>query len=163
MLAGFEFDAPAAPCRGSWLDHGCLATVEFSGDARHRAITIGWTIDETARAWVDGAELPVPWMDGERPSANPYGAGWCGDRWYFVELADLHDHPGQAPGVPRLLSTMRGLLVWDAETARARIERPRDDERWTAPRLVLQGDSLYLLPAADVPVAGAARVIAAPW
>ena len=167
VYAGFEFDAAREPLRGSVVHHGVEASIEFSAAhaaARHRAVCIGWIDDATARVWVDGSALAVPADDDAWPQANPHASGWCGERWYFIETAGLFSHPGQDAASTGRLSTMRGLLVWDAELKRQRIELPRDGERWTSPRLRLEDNRLCVYATRDAVGDGSpAREIALPW
>ena len=166
VYAGYEFERSDATWRGTVVRYGCYASIEFCAprpDAAHRAACIGWMNERTVRAWVDGVALGGSTDEQGRPQANPHAAGWCGERYYFIELAGLFAHPGQDPQSTRLLSTMRGLLICDAVLQRQRVEIPRDDERWPSPHLSFDGAELRLFAARGGGANGAARVMGAPW
>jgi hypothetical protein len=150
VYAGFEFDPAFKPLQGTAVAQECLASIEFSdpGDvAAHRAVCIGWMNDESARAWVDGVELPVPMDEDGAPQGNPYATGWCAKRYFFIEVGGLA-HPLNDFSQHRL-GAVRGLLIWDAERRSVRLEHPLETERWASPRPRVEGQVLHIYATLD--------------
>jgi hypothetical protein len=131
---------------GTWGDH-LQVWVGFSAGHRHSAV-MWWDDRDRVLLWVDGT--PV----GEQHTLDRYGH-WISDRHFVVQVQGPQEHPAQAYAIGSLVTTVRSVLIHDAEQAVTQLLEPRSDETWTDPSIVRHGDELRVYPDRTAVVAGA--------
>jgi hypothetical protein len=161
VYAGFEFDPVRQPLLGTLIENDHLMKIEFSAARGHRAVSISRTDWEGAWLWVNGVALTIPCDSNEWPQADQYTTGWCGDdRFFFVQIGGLARHPLYDHDEYQRLGNVRGLLIYDIENHRQRIEYPGESELWSSPWLTVEAHAFHIRAADDQAGAGApARVI----
>lgn len=115
------------------LPAGSLKRISSPG-GRH--VAMSWLPDaqpdEGARWWIDGHELPVTEAGPETPGLGVSGS-WVDDGLFTVTIIvrdhALLDHRLARDGT----GGQFGLLLWNADAQRGRMEWPAPDEAWRSP------------------------------
>ncbi|MGW1713773.1 hypothetical protein [Streptomyces sp. NPDC002156] len=119
---------------GFWTDFEFHVWFGGPGD-RHRAVLWHDMAASVVRLWVDGAVVGAEvFLDSH--------AHWVGGRFLVVEAAGPDDHPRQSYGPGRLGSGIVSVLIHDTAHGSTRTLVPKDHEMWSAPQVVLAGESL---------------------
>ncbi|MEU4690522.1 hypothetical protein [Actinoplanes sp. NPDC023714] len=116
-----------------WWDGSYPVRVAFSPGDRHRAVH--WDRD----LWIDGAAVA-----GDQ-TLDDYGS-WLDERFFVIAAEGPDDHPAQSYVWDSLYSTIRSLVVHDADRGTTLILVPTPEERWTQPEAVRDGDRLLIHP-----------------
>ena len=123
-----------------------LVRIDFSPDLRHHAVSIKGPNDWSgALLWVDCEAVPVPRSEEGDPLCKP-SAHWLDDRFVYVEMGGLWNHPLLDPNKPDPLGEIRGLLIWDLIKQVAHEQLPRSNQAWTAPVLIARESSWRIYP-----------------
>jgi hypothetical protein len=149
IYAGFEFDRTRRPLLGYTYEHHYAFEVAYSPAGAHLISSAAHNHWRGALYWVGDRMLGVPLDTNGWPLADPRTANWCGEHHFFVEIGGLADHPDFDRGDDTPLGNVRGLLIWDAQRQRQRIELPTSTELWTRPRIAVVGDMVEIYAAYD--------------
>ncbi|MDP9793083.1 hypothetical protein J2S43_001595 [Catenuloplanes nepalensis] len=117
---------------GWWGDSFALR-ISFGAGDRHRAVQ--WD----RRLWIDG--LPI----ADDQTLDECGH-WLDDRFFVILAEGPDDHPAQSFGWDSLASTIRSVVVHDADRGSTVVLVPAAEERWTNPAVVRNGDVLLIYP-----------------
>lgn len=147
--AGFEFYNKRS-AHGLLDEQGSsLAHIDFSPDLSRYAVSVRGPGDWSgALLWVDGEVVPVPRSEEGDPLCEQL-AQWPDDRFVYVEMGGLWNHPLLDPDKIDPLGEFRGLLVWDAVKHVQHVVLPEAEQAWTAPLLVVRKDSWHIYPNGD--------------
>lgn len=138
--ASFRFTAPHL---GRSDPGRCLVHVCFAPSRRRHALLARQARWPGALLWLDGHPRAVPRDAAGAPLADAPGH-WADDRFYGVPVGGLWEHPLHDVRRIATLGTVFALLACDADDGTQQVLRPRDDQPWTAPRLVLHEGRLHL-------------------
>ena len=139
VAAGFDGDT-ADPRRAHFNADELNILFELSPQGQHRAVL--WTEPDwpAAALWIDGRWIVHP----REPRCDRAGR-WVDERLFAVHVPGPEDHPHQGLDVGGL-GAAPGLLVVDGSTGRQRVLQSSDQEQWSAPWLVREGDRWLLYP-----------------
>jgi hypothetical protein len=98
-----------------------------------------------ALVWVNGEAIPVPRAEDGNPLCAQ-SAQWVDERFVYVEMGGLWNHPLLDPNKVDPLGEIRGLLIWDAIKHVQHAELPGADQAWTAPILMARESSWRIYP-----------------
>jgi hypothetical protein len=115
--------------------------IDFSPDLRHQAVMIRREGDWAGGLlWVDAHPVPVPRREDGNPLCDRF-ATWIDDRFVYLYIGGIWDHPLFDPSTFDPLGNIRGLLIWDALKLVRYIELPEPGQNWDIPFLCPCGDS----------------------
>ncbi|WP_106317778.1 hypothetical protein [Actinoplanes italicus] len=116
-----------------WWGGSSVLRVAFSAGDRHRAVH--WD----GRLWIDG--LPI----ADDQTLDEYGR-WLDDRFFVILAEGPPDHPAQTFTWDTPVSTIRSVVVHDADQGSTTVLTPTAEETWTNPTVVRNGAVLLIHP-----------------
>jgi len=120
--------------------------IDFSPHLHQQAVLVKGAEDWSgALLWVNGEAVPVPRAEDGNPLCEQ-AARWVDDRFVYVEMGGLWNHPLLDPNKVDPLGEIRGLLIWDAIKHVQHDELPRANQAWTAPTLIARDNSWLIYP-----------------
>ena len=149
IYAGFGFERTRRPLLGRTHEHGYAFAVAYSPAGAHCSLSAAHSHWQGALYWGGDRMLDVPFDTNGWPLADRHAADWCGGHHFFVEIGGLAAHPRFDRSDDTPLGNVRGLLIWDAQHGRQRLELPTDAEHWTTPRIAVVGDKIEIYAAFD--------------
>ena len=144
--AGFGFyNERSAYCGPDHAGSG-LVRIDFSPDLHQQAVLVKGSENWAgALLWVNSEAIPVPRAEDGNPLCAQ-SAQWLDERFVYVEMGGLWNHPLLDPNKIDPLGEIRGLLIWDARKHVQHAALPRADQAWTAPILIARDTSWLIYP-----------------
>ena len=144
--AGFGFCDEQSAQRALHDAGTSIVRIDFSPDLQQQAMLVkGSATWSGALLWINAEAIPVPRAEDGNPLCAQ-SAQWIDDRFVYVEMGGLWNHPLLDPNKPDPLGEIRGLLIWDASKHLQHVELPQADQAWTAPILKAHGSSWLIYP-----------------
>lgn len=139
---GFSNERSAHSC----FDDGGSSSVriDFSPGRHQQAVLVKGSENWSgAILWVNSEAIPVPRAEDGNPLCAQ-SAQWLDDRFVYVEMGGLWNHPLLDPDKADPLGEIRGLLIWDVVKHVQHTVLPEADQAWTAP-VLLARDNFWLI------------------
>lgn len=123
-------------------DEKTIVRIAFSPDLQHQAVLLRAGDDWTgALLWVDGEQPQVPRGKDGDPMCE-HIAHWLDNRFVYVQVGGLWDHPLSDPSARDPLGNIFGLLVFDVVQHAADLVLPQSAQAWTNPIITVRGGLL---------------------
>jgi hypothetical protein len=144
--AGFGFHNERSAHSGLSDVGSSIVRIDFSPDLYQQAVLVkgsgSWS---GALLWVNSEAIPVPRAEDGNPLCAQ-SAQWVDERFVYVEMGGLWNHPLLDPNKVDPLGEIRGLLIWDAIKHVQHAALPEADQAWTAPILIARDTSWLIYP-----------------
>lgn len=130
----------------SFLDEEdrAIVQIDFSPSLEHQAVLLRAGDDWSgALLWVDGELVPIPRGKSGDPMCENV-ATWLDERFVYVQVGGLWDHPLSEPSTMDPLGKILGVLIWDTIQHAPELVLPQAAEDWTNPIVYLRGSSLRI-------------------
>lgn len=123
-----------------------IVRIDFSPDRLQHAVLVKGSINWCgALLWVNSEAIAVPRAEDGNPLCAQ-AARWLDERFVYVEMGGLWNHPLLDPNKADPLGEIHGLLIWDAVKHVQHTELPEAGQAWTAPTLIARESSWLIYP-----------------